>query len=58
MKNDLDFLKNRVEPFEDIYTKWKNTFDYRQNNQFKTITDFYKEWPILATSNFDTLVCK
>lgn len=57
VKNDIDWLKIRREPLEEVIQKWNSTYEIRKESNVKTVTEFFKDWPVLNIKKFDVLVC-
>lgn len=55
-KDDVIWLRNNTEPYEDVINKWKCTFEYRQLLKYDTVESFIEKWPILNDVRSDVLV--
>lgn len=54
-ENDIsnkDWLKINIEPYEEVFEKWRSTFELRKNSIRKThnLAQIFEEWPILQQS--------
>lgn len=50
------WLKNCVEPWDQVVFHWDNTYQNRQNSTTHTLPQFLCEWPILKHPESITLV--
>ncbi|XP_025201441.1 uncharacterized protein LOC112598971, partial [Melanaphis sacchari] len=41
IEDDLLWLKNNINPWDTVITKWKCTFSYRYNNLIKNVNDYH-----------------
>lgn len=55
-EDDLTWLKNNTEPWEDAIAKWKSTFELRKTIKYDTVEEFIRNWPILNDTRSDVLV--
>lgn len=57
--NAITWLKHYREPWEDVKSKWGQTFHIRQTANCQKVADVIDEWPVLydprATSLVDQL---
>uniref|UniRef100_A0A1Y1LUZ3 SAM domain-containing protein n=1 Tax=Photinus pyralis TaxID=7054 RepID=A0A1Y1LUZ3_PHOPY len=56
LKNDMIWLQNRHEPWDEVLTKWKNTYGLRKLSTAATVREFFEEWPILKKDNSEVLI--
>lgn len=45
--DDVTWLKNNLEPFEEVTSKWKRTFENRLEWKSKTIEEYFDTFPCL-----------
>ncbi|XP_074096558.1 uncharacterized protein LOC141525815 [Cotesia typhae] len=55
-QEDLEWLKNNREPWNDVQSKWLNTFDLRVNSKFDSVHEFIQEWNILNDLRSKSLI--
>ncbi|KAK9674814.1 hypothetical protein QE152_g40834, partial [Popillia japonica] len=56
IRNAIDWLKVRREPWNDVMIKWKLTYNYRNKDKSSTVDQFIKNWPILEDARAESLV--
>ncbi|CAH0559341.1 unnamed protein product [Brassicogethes aeneus] len=56
VNNDKVWLFTRHSPWDEVIQKWKNTFCLRRNVEYKNISTFLEDWPILNIATADELI--